>query len=125
MTRSDPSVFDPYLPADLVLRQAEIGVIVVDREGRVQFVNSCAVRILRLAADPAALAGQPLASLGLIPDGDLPRADDMTRQVLRGLTWEDTFSRSREASLSFIRTLAVPVRAQSGEIDGMMLMLSE
>ena len=51
MTRSDPSVFDPYLSADLVLRQAEIGVIVVDREGCVQFVNSCAARILRLAAD--------------------------------------------------------------------------
>jgi serine phosphatase RsbU (regulator of sigma subunit) len=130
MTRSDPSVFDPYLSAEAVLRQAEIGVIVVDRDGCVRFVNPCAARILRLAADPAdasaALAGQPLVSLGFIPDGDLPRVDDMTRQVLRGLTWEDTFTGNRgDGGLSFIRTQAVPVRAPSGEIDGMMLMLSE
>ena len=126
MTRSDPSIFDPYLPAELVLRQAEIGVIVVDREGCVSFVNSCAARILRLGADPVTLAGQPLVSFGFIADCDLPKADDMTRQVLRGLTWEDTFTPNRgEGGLSFIRTLAVPVRARSGEIDGMMLMLSE
>ncbi len=130
MTRSDPSVFNPYLPAEAVLRHAEIGVIVVDRRGCVRFVNPCAARILRLVADPAdasaTLAGQPLVSLGFIPDGDLSKADDMTRQVLRGLTWEDTFSRNRgDGGLSFIRTQAVPVRSPSGEIDGMMLLLSE
>ncbi len=126
MTRSDGSVFDQYLPAELVLRQAEIGVIVADRKGCVQFVNSCAARILRLPEDPAKLAGQPLVSLGFIPDADLPKADDMTRQVLRGLTWEGTFTGSRgEGGLSFIRTLAAPVRASSGDIDGMMLVLSE
>src|SRR5260370_609514 len=122
MTRSDGSVFDPYLPAELVLRQAEIGVIVADREGCVQFVNSCAARTLRLPEDPAKLAGQPLASLGFIPDADLPKADDMTRQVLRGLTWEGTFTGSRgEGGLSFIPALAVPVRASSVGFDGMML----
>src|SRR5512146_2127668 len=130
MTRADPSVFDPHLPAEVILRQAEIGVIVVDRKGCVRFVNACAARILRVAADPAdasaTLAGQPLVSLGLIPDGDLAKADDMTRQVLRGLAWEDTFTGNRDdGGLSFIRTLAVPVRARSGEIDGMMLVLSE
>ena len=76
MTRSDPSVFDPYLPAEVVLRQAEIGVIVVDREGCVRFVNSCAARILRLAADPdasATLAGQPLAPSASSPTATCPR----------------------------------------------------
>ena len=33
----------------------------------------------------------------------------MTRQVLRGLAWEDTFTGNRgEGGLSFIRTQAVP-----------------
>jgi serine phosphatase RsbU (regulator of sigma subunit) len=120
------SVFGPCLPAELVFSQAQIGVIVVGRDSCVQFVNPHAARILRLTEDGAKSAGRPLAALGLIPDDDQPRAEDMSRQVLRGLTWEDTFARARaDGGLSFIRTIAVPVRAPSGDIDGMMLMLSE
>jgi serine phosphatase RsbU (regulator of sigma subunit) len=119
-------VFDSYLPAELVLRQAEIGVIVADRQCGVIFVNDYAARILRLPADPAGLAGQPLDSLGFIADCDLAQADDMIRQVLRGLAWEGTFTGARgEGGLSFIRTVAVPLRTASGDIDGVMLTLSE
>ena len=96
MTRWDESVFDPYLPADLVLRQAEIGVIAADRQGNVLFVNEYAARLLRLPADAAKLAGQPLVTIGFIPECDLPKADDMTRQVLRGQSWEGTFSGSTD-----------------------------
>jgi len=128
VTRWDESVFDPYLPADLVLRQAEIGVIAADRQGNVLFVNEHAARLLRLPADAAKLAGQPLVTIGFIPEPDLPKADDMARQVLRGLTWEGTFAGSTAASdggLAFIRTLAVPLRSKSGDIDGMVLLLSD
>ena len=52
MTRWDEGVFDPHLPAELVLREAEIGVIVADRHGNVLFVNEFAVRMLRLHALP-------------------------------------------------------------------------
>ena len=128
MTRWDESVFDPYLPADLIVRQAEIGVIAADRQGNVLFVNEHAARLLRLPADAAKLAGQPLVTIGFIPESDLPKADDMARQVLRGLTWEGTFADSTAAAgdggLAFVRTLAVPLRSKSGDIDGMVLLLS-
>ncbi len=129
MTRWDESVFDPYLPADLVLRQAEIGVIAADRQGNVLFVNEHAARLLRLPGDAAKLAGQPLVTIGFIPECDLSKADDMTRQVLRGLVWEGTFtgaaSGAGEGGVAFIRTLTVPLRSKSGDIDGMVLLLSE
>jgi serine phosphatase RsbU (regulator of sigma subunit) len=130
VTRWDEAVFDPYLPADLVLRQAEIGVIAADRQGNVLFVNEHAVRLLRLPGDAAKLAGQPLVTIGFIPECDLPKADDMARQVLRGLVWEGTFTGSAmsgagDGGLAFIRTLTVPLRSKSGDIDGMVLLLSE
>ena len=50
MTRWNESVFDPYLPADLVLRQAEIGVIVADRQSNMLFVNEYVAKLLRLPA---------------------------------------------------------------------------
>ncbi len=138
MTRWDESAIDPYLPADLVLSQAEIGVLVTNRLGRVLFVNEHAIRLLRLSGDAAALAEQPLAKLGSILDCDLPKAEDMTRQVLRGLTWEGTFTGTAdsapgavptsvpgEAGPAFVRTVAVPLRAQSGDIDGIVLVISQ
>ena len=124
MTRWDASVFDPYLPAELVLCQAEIGVIVADRQGNVLFVNEFAARLLQLPADAAKLAGQPLVAIGVIADCDLPKADDMARQVLRGLAWEGTFTGNGDG-LAFIRTVAVPLRTQSGDIDGIVLLVSE
>ena len=36
------------MPAELVLRQAEIGVIVADRDGNVVFANEHVARLLRL-----------------------------------------------------------------------------
>jgi serine phosphatase RsbU (regulator of sigma subunit) len=122
----DDATFGAHSPAELIVSQAQLGIIAVDREGCVQFVNPHAARILRLPEDGARSAGRPLADLGLIPADDQPRAEDMSRQVLRGLTWEDTFPRTRaDGGLSFIRTIAVPLRRPSGDIGGMMLMLSE
>jgi serine phosphatase RsbU (regulator of sigma subunit) len=126
MTRWDDGVFDPYLPAELVLRQAEIGVIVTDRQSNVLFVNEQVARLLRLPADAARVAGQPLHALGFIPDGDLPKAADLSRQVLSGMSWEGTFTGSRgDGTLVFLRVLAVPLRHPSGDIDGMVILATE
>jgi serine phosphatase RsbU (regulator of sigma subunit) len=126
MTRGNEGAFDPYLPAELVLRQAEIGVIVTDRQGNVLFANEYVTLLLRLPGDAARLAGQPMHALGFIPDGDLPKAEDLSRQVLSGVTWEGTFTGTRgDGSLVFLRVLAVPLRHPSGDIDGMVIMVTE
>jgi serine phosphatase RsbU (regulator of sigma subunit) len=126
MTRGNQGAFDPYLPAELVLRQAEIGVIVTDRQGNVLFANEYVALLLRLPGDAARLAGQPMHALGFIPDGDLPKAEDLSRQVLSGVTWEGTFTGTRgDGSLVFLRVLAVPLRHPSGDIDGMVIMVTE
>ena len=126
MTRCNDGAFDSYLPAELVLRQAEIGVIVTDRQGNVLFANEYVTLLLRLPGDPARLAGQPMHALGFIPDGDLPKAEDLSRQVLSGVTWEGTFTGTRgDGSLVFLRVLAVPLRHPSGDIDGMVIMITE
>src|SRR6516165_3119450 len=126
MTRWDEGVFDPSLPADLVLRQTEIGVIVADRQSNVLFVNEYVTGLLRLPADASKLAGQPLHTLGFIPDGDLPKAADLSRQVLSGISWEGTFTGTRaDGSLVFVKVLAVPLRHPAGDIDGMVLLVNE
>ena len=126
MTRWNEGVFDSGLPAELVLRQAEVGVIVVDRQSNVLFANEYVAALLRLPSDSSKMAGQPLHALGFIPDGDLPKAAELSRQVLSGMTWEGTFTGSRgDGTLVFLRVLAVPLRHQSGDIDGMVIMVTE
>ena len=59
MTRWDETVFDPYLPADLVLRQAEIGVIAADQKGNVILVKEHTVRLLGCLETRPKLVYQP------------------------------------------------------------------
>jgi len=75
MTRWNEGSPAGYLPAELVLSQAEIGIIVADRDGNVQFANEHAARLLRLTGDAAALAGRTLDAVGLIPDTEQGKAD--------------------------------------------------
>lgn len=126
MTRWNESAFDPSASAELVLRQAEIGVIVTDRQGCVRFANEYVARLLRLSGDAARLTGQPLHTLGFIPDGDLAKAEELSRQVLGGRSWEGTFTGTRaDGSMVFVRVIAVPSRHPSGDIDGMMVLVTE
>ena len=126
MARWNEGVFDSDLSAELVLRQAEIGVIVADRQGNVLFANEHVAALLRLPSDASKIAGQPLHALGFIPDGDLPKAAQLSRQVLSGMTWDGTFTGSRgDGSLVFLRVLAVPLRHSSGDIGGMVIMVTE
>jgi serine phosphatase RsbU (regulator of sigma subunit) len=114
------------LPADLVLGQAEIGVMVADRDGNIVFSNEYVSRILRLDTPASSLIGKPVASLGLLPDGERGRVEAVIRQVLHGAAWEDTFASHRnDGSFLFVRELAVPFRSESGEVDGLVMLITE
>jgi len=114
------------LPAELVLSQAEVGVIVADRAGNVVFSNEHVAKLLRLDFAAAPLVGKPLSGLGLLPDSEPGRFDEITRQVLNGSSWEDTFAGHRsDGSFLFVRELAVPLRDPSGAIDGIVLVITE
>ena len=113
------------LPAELVLRQAEIGVIVADQTGNVVFSNEYVAKMLRLDLAATPLLGKPLGGLGLLP-GEPGRVEEITRQVLSGGAWEDTFAGHRsDGSFLFVRELAVPLRSASGEVDGIVLLITE
>jgi serine phosphatase RsbU (regulator of sigma subunit) len=112
--------------ADFVLSRAEIGVIVADRDGIVTFSNEYLARMLRLTGPGASLVGERLGGLGLLPDSEPGRAAEIARQVLRGDAWEDTFAGHRtDGSLLFVRELAVPLRNPDGEIDGIVMFITE
>jgi serine phosphatase RsbU (regulator of sigma subunit) len=120
------AAFDAYLPADLVLGQADIGVIVADRLGNLLYVNDYAARLFRVSGDLARLAGGSMIALGLFAGEDLRMADDLARQVLRGRSWEGTFSSTRgDGSRVLIRASAVPLRHPAGDIDGMVILARE
>ncbi len=114
------------LPAELVLSQAEIGVLVADRGGNVVFSNEHIARLLRLDDPASSLIGKPLSGLGLLPDSEPGRAEEITRQVLHGISWDDTFGGHRsDGSLLFVREIAVPMRDQAGNVDGIVLLITE
>jgi PAS domain S-box-containing protein len=127
MTRWNEGSPAKYLPAELVLSQAEMGVIVADRDGNVVFANEHIARLLRLAGETVALVGKPIGAFGLIPDEIPGKADEIFRQVLSGSTWEDTVAgRRADGTLVFVREIAVPLREpDTGEIGGMVVLVTE
>ena len=118
--------WDEGLPADFVLSQAEIGVIVADQAGNVVFSNEYVARMLQLGEPAATLIGKPLGGLGLLPDSEPARADEVARQVLGGVPWEDTFAGHRaDGSFLSVRELAVPLRGPSGDVEGIVMLIME
>ena len=126
MTGWGEAAFDAYLPADMVLGQADIAVVVTDRLSNLLFVNEFAARLFRVSGDVARLAGCPVLSLGLFADDGVRKTEDMAGQVLRGRSWEGTFESVRgDSSRVLIRALAVPLRHPGGDIDGMVILARE
>jgi len=120
------ATFDAYLPADVVLGQADIAVVVTDRLGNLLYVNDFAARLFRVPGDPGRLAGCPLLSLGLFADDGVRRTEDLAGRVLRGRSWEGTCQSVRgDGSQVLIRALAVPLRHPGGGIDGMVILARE
>ena len=126
MTGWGEAAFDAYLPADMVLGQADIAVVVTDRLSNLLYVNEFAARLFRVSGDVARLAGCPVLSLGLFADDGVRKAEDLAGQVLRGRSWEGTFESVRgDGSRALIRALAVPLRHPGGDIDGMVILARE
>ncbi len=126
MTGWGEAAFDAYLPADMVLGQADIAVVVTDRLSNLLFINDYAARLFRVSGDVARLAGCPVLSLGLFADDDVRKTEDLAGQVLRGRSWEGTFESLRgDGSRALIRALAVPLRHPGGDIDGVVILARE
>ena len=126
MTSCGEAAFDAYLPAEMVLGQADIGVVVADRLSNLLFLNEYAVRLFRIPGDVSQLAGSPVLSLGLFAGDDLPKMEDVAGQVLRGRSWEGTIESIRgDGSRALLRALAVPLRRPGGHIDGMVILARE
>jgi serine phosphatase RsbU (regulator of sigma subunit) len=127
MTTSwDRAAFDAYLPADMVLGQADIGIVVADRLGNLLFLNEYAARLFRIAGDVSRLAGSPVQNLGLFSGDDPRRMEHLAGQVLLGRSWEGTFEAARgDRSRALMRALAVPLRRPGGDIDGMVILARE
>jgi serine phosphatase RsbU (regulator of sigma subunit) len=120
------AAFDAYLPADMVLGQADIAVVVTDRLSNLLYLNEYAARLFRISGDVARLAGCPVLSLGLFADDDVRKTEDLAGQVLRGRSWEGTFESMRgDGSRALIRAFAVPLRHPGGDIDGMVILARE
>ena len=88
MTSRGEAAFDAYLPADMVLGQADIGVVVADRLGNLLFLNEYAARLFRIPDDVSRLAGSSVLSVGLFAGDDLHKMEDVAGQMLRGRSWE-------------------------------------
>src|SRR5450755_277007 len=126
MTGWGEAAFDAYLPADMVLSQADIAVVVTDRLSNLLYLNEYAARLFRISGDVARLAGCSVLSLGLLADGDVRKTEDLAAQVLRGRSWEGTFESMRgDGSRALIRAFAVPLRHPGGDIDGMVILARE
>ncbi|MBV8432173.1 MAG: PAS domain-containing protein, partial [Solirubrobacterales bacterium] len=126
MTSWGEAASDGYLPADTVLGQADIGVVVADRLGNLLFLNSCAARLFRIPDDAGRLAGSSVLSVGLFAGDDLHKLADVAGQVLRGRSWEGAFEAARgDGSRALMRALAVPLRDPGGDIDGMVILARE
>ena len=63
MTSWGEAAFDAYLPPDMVLGQADIGVVVADRLGTLLFLNEYAARLFRIT-DEVSPAGRLVRPVG-------------------------------------------------------------
>jgi serine phosphatase RsbU (regulator of sigma subunit) len=112
---------ESYLPADMLLDQAEMAVIVIDRRSNLLYINPFAARLFRVSGDPSRFIGQSVLSIGF-GGGDQYKAADLAESVLHGRTWEGTFaSACEDGSGVLVRAYAVPVRHPSGAIDGIAI----
>src|ERR1700761_7409014 len=112
-----PDAGEAFLPAAMLLDQAEMAVIVTDRRVNLLYVNAYARKLLEVPGETGDLIGQSVLAIGFGADQD--KVADRAGSVLRGRTWEGTFvSPRRDGSTRLIRAYAVPLRHPSGAIDG-------
>ena len=116
---------ESFLPAEMLLDQAEMAVIVTDRRCNLLYVNAYAARLLGVRGDPARFTGQSVLSIGFAA-GDQDKLAGLARCVLHGRPWEGTFASSGDNGSSLlVRAYAVPLRHPSGAIDGISIFARE
>src|SRR6266851_2961884 len=125
MTPWGNTAYGAYLLAETVLGQIAAAVVVTDRLSNLLYANAFAVRLFDFPEDPAQLVGRPILSLGF-DEGDVGKATELAKQVLRGRAWDGTFATVREdGSRILLRAQAVPLRHPSGAIDGIVIIARE
>src|SRR5712692_5857329 len=125
MTPWGNAAYGAYLPAETILGQIAAAVVVTDRLSNLLYANAFAVRLFDFPEDPAQLVGRPILSLGF-DEGDVGKATELAKQVLRGRAWDGTFATVREdGSRILLRAQAVPLRHPSGAIDGIVIIARE
>src|ERR1700759_3281800 len=116
-----PDPGEAFLPAAMLLDQAEMAVIVTDRRVNLLYVNAYAQKLLEGPGETGDLIGQAVLALGFGPDQG--KGGHLAGGVVRGRTWEGTFvSPRRDGSTRLIRAYAVPLRHPSGAIDGICVL---
>ena len=116
---------ESFLPAEMLLDQAEMAVIVTDRRCNLLYVNAYAARLLGVIGDARRFIGQSVLSIGF-GVGDQDKVTALARCVLRGRPWEGTFASTGEDGASLlVRAYAVPLRHASGAVDGISIFARE
>ena len=117
--------YGSYLPAETVLGQIAAAVVVTDRLSNILYANAFAAALFDFPEDPAELVGRPILSLGF-EEGDIGKAAELAKQVLRGRAWDGTFGIVRgDGARVLVRAQAVPLRHPSAAIDGIVIIARE
>ncbi len=125
MTSWTDAAGESFLPAEMLLDQAEMAVIVTDRRCNLLYLNAYATRLMGAPADASRLIGQSVLSIGFAA-GDQDKVTGLARCVLRGRPWEGTFASTHGEGCSLlVRAYAVPLRHPSGAIDGIAIFARE
>jgi PAS domain S-box-containing protein len=120
--RGEESPFAALLPAETVLGQMEMAIIVTDRFSNILYGNDFARQLFGFGEE---YVGHSILSLG-IAEEDHEQARELARHVLRGGVWEGTFCNLRsDGGTVYTRAHAVPLRHPSGDVDGIVIFARE
>ncbi|WP_159943527.1 MULTISPECIES: SpoIIE family protein phosphatase [unclassified Nocardiopsis] len=125
MTRwGEPFRESDALATAAVVDQAQIAIVVIDRFSLLRYWNPFARELFGFV-DGRDYVGLSLLDIG-IHESDREHASQLARRVLRGEPWEGTFAILRgDSTWIHVRAQAVPMRGDSGEIDGIILIARE
>lgn len=125
MTRwGEPFREGDALATAAVADQAQIAIVVIDRASLLRYWNPFARELFGFVGGRD-YVGLSLLDIG-IHESDREHASQLARRVLRGEPWEGTFAVLRgDSTWIHVRAQAVPMRDESGEIDGITLIARE
>ncbi len=108
-----------------IIREAPIGIITIDRTGRVTQVNPAQVQINQMPENkPEDFLGMPLLDNQVVQQNGL---DEPLRQVLEGQNFNkifESFVLQNDAVIS-LQIQGVPLRDLSGEVEGGLLLVQD